>query len=220
LRKIIHEDSLLNIYKLLYNRFGPRHWWPGDSRLEIIVGAILTQNTAWASVEKAIKNLKKKRLLTVRKLCRISEKKLSGLIKPAGYYNIKSQRIKNFLTFLNLKYKGNLSAMFRVRTPILREELLGIKGIGPETADSILLYAGEKPVFVIDAYTKRIFSRHKYIYKDAGYAEVQNLFLKNLPLSTKLFNEFHALIVELGKNLCKSKKPLCNICPMRREKNA
>ena len=221
MKKIRHSGYLLlNIYKLLYNRFGPRRWWPGDTRLEIIIGAILTQNTAWGNVEKAIANLKKKNLLGVKKLSRISEKRLSVLIRPAGYYNIKAQRIKNFLAFLNNAYSGSIDKMFRTQTSRLRNELLGIKGTGPETADSILLYAGERPVFVVDAYTKRIFSRHGFIKADADYDEIQDFFVKNLPIDAKLFNEFHALIVELGKNLCKSTKPLCDNCPMRRTKNA
>lgn len=212
--------ALLKIYKLLYERFGPRHWWPGDTRLEIIIGAILTQNTAWANVEKAITNLKNARLLKVKGLNRVPKKRLAGLIRPAGYYNIKSQRIKNFLEFLNTAYGGNIKRMFSTETRRLRTELLEVKGIGPETADSILLYAGEKPAFVVDAYTKRIFSRHGFIREDASYEAVQAIFLSNLPEDVRLFNEFHALIVELGKELCKSKKPLCNKCPIRRIRNA
>lgn len=212
--------ALLKIYKLLYERFGPRHWWPGDTRLEIIIGAILTQNTAWANVEKAITNLKNARLLKVKGLSRVPKKRLAGLIRPAGYYNIKSQRIKNFLEFLNTAYGGNIKRMFSTETRRLRTELLEVKGIGPETADSILLYAGEKPAFVVDAYTKRIFSRHGFIREDASYEAVQAIFLRHLPEDVRLFNEFHALIVELGKELCKSKKPLCNKCPIRRIRNA
>jgi len=219
LKKIKRTDSLLKIYKLLYKKFGPRHWWPGDTKLEIIIGAILTQNTAWGNVEKAIKNLKKNDLLKVKKLSRVSRKRLAGLIKPSGYYNIKSQRVKNFLDFLNTSYSGSIKRMFKESAKSLREELLNVKGIGPETADSILLYAGKKPIFVVDAYTKRIFLRHRYIDEDSDYQDVQRLFVKNLPNNVKLFNEYHALIVELGKNLCKSKKPLCNICPMRGVKN-
>ena len=220
MKKRNHREALTNIYKLLYRRFGPRHWWPGETKLQIIIGAILTQNTAWGNVEKAIKNLKKERALTVKRLSRISEKKLAKLIRPAGYYNIKSRRIKSFLVFLNEAYKGNINRMFKTRTKVLRGELLDVKGIGPETADSILLYAGEKPVFVVDSYTNRIFSRHCYIQKDADYSEVQGFFEKNLKRNRALFNEFHALIVELGKNICKSTKPLCKMCPIRRIKNA
>jgi len=218
LRKEKNNKALKAIYRSLYGHYGPRHWWPGDTKLEIIVGAILTQNTAWTNVEKAVKNLKKEKVLTVKKLSSISEKKLSRLIRPAGYYNIKARRIKNFLRFLNNFYGGNIRRMFRTRTDSLRNELLAVNGIGPETADSILLYAGEKPVFVVDAYTKRIFSRHGYIKESANYDEVQEFFLKRLPLNAGMFNEFHALIVELGKKLCRRKKPLCNICPIRRKK--
>lgn len=195
------------------------HWWPGSTRLEVIVGAILTQNTAWGNVEKAIANLKKAKALNVKKLTSMPKRKLAKLIRPAGYYNIKSQRLKNFLHFLNDNYKGNISRMFKKETDELRSELLAVKGIGPETADSILLYAGQKPVFVVDAYTKRIFSRHKFIDKEDSYEDIQRFFSKNLPRDEGLFNEFHALIVNLGKNICKTKKPLCNNCPMKGVEN-
>lgn len=213
-------ESLIEIYNELYKRYGPRHWWPGDTRIEIIIGAILTQNAAWTNVEKAIKNLKKQRVLNIRGLNSISKKRLARLIVPSGYYNIKAERIKNFLRFLNLYYNGSLDRMFQEDTAVLRKQLLNIKGIGPETADSILLYAGGRAIFVVDAYTKRIFSRHGYIREDDDYDKVQNLFLENLPSDARLFNEFHALIVEHGKELCKKKKPLCKICPIRRIKNA
>ncbi len=219
MKKRKEKTSLLKIYKLLFERFGPRHWWPGDTRLEIIIGAILTQNTAWRNVEKAIKNLKKAGLLNVKALSRVPEKRLAGLIRPSGYYNIKAGRVKSFLKFLNIKYNGSIGRMFRAETAVLREGLLNIKGIGPETADSILLYAGERPVFVVDAYTKRIFSRHGCIDENATYEETQEKFSKSLPRDVRLFNEFHALIVELGKNLCRAKKPLCGKCPIRRIKN-
>ena len=201
---------------MLYARFGPRHWWPGDTKIEIILGAILTQNTAWANVEKAIKNIKRAKVLSVSRLSGVSEKKLARLIKPSGYYNIKANRIKNFLRFLNTRYSGSIDKMFGSRLYKLREALLAVKGIGQETADSILLYAGNKPVFVVDAYTKRVFSRHGFINEDADYEEAQSLFMDNLGKDKGLFNEFHALIVELGKSVCKSKKPLCSMCPIRR----
>ena len=201
---------------MLYARFGPRHWWPGDTKIEIILGAILTQNTAWANVEKAIKNIKRAKVLSVSRLSGVSEKKLARLIRPSGYYNIKANRIKNFLRFLNTRYSGSIDKMFGSRLYKLREALLAVKGIGQETADSILLYAGNKPVFVVDAYTKRVFSRHGFINEDADYEEAQSLFMDNLGKDKGLFNEFHALIVELGKSVCKSKKPLCSMCPIRR----
>lgn len=211
----VRNDGLMQIYDKLYERFGPRHWWPGDTAFEIIVGAILTQNTAWANVEKAIRNLKSKELLTPGKLYRINIKILAGLIRPAGYYNIKAKRLKAFLKFLFERYDGSLKKMFFRRLPDLRGELLSVNGIGPETADSILLYAAGKPVFVVDAYTKRIFSRHKFIRPAATYDDVQRFFMDNLPRDVKLFNEYHALIVELGKNICKT-KPRCQICPLIR----
>ncbi|MFA4991468.1 MAG: endonuclease III domain-containing protein [Candidatus Omnitrophota bacterium] len=213
------KKSLLKIYGLLYERFGPRHWWPGDTRLEIIIGAILTQNTAWANVEKAILNLKRQGLLKPKTLSEISEKKLARLIRPSGYYNVKAGRIKNFLRFLDEEYGGSIDRMFRAPLNRLRNELLAVKGIGRETADSILLYAGGKKAFVVDAYTKRIFSRHGFIKEGSDYGEIQALFLKNIPNSARLFNEYHALIVELGKNMCRVRKPLCAECPLRRMKN-
>lgn len=219
MKKAKKTEKLLRIYELLFEKFGPRHWWPGDTRLEIIVGAILTQNTAWSNVEKAIVNLKKEKALNARRLSGISEKRLSTLIKPTGYFNVKARRLKNFLSFLNLSYGGSLDRMFKTDTWELREQLLKVSGIGPETADSILLYAGHKPVFVVDAYTKRVFSRHGFINDSAAYEEVQGLLMKNLPAEEKLFNEFHALIVELGKNICRPAKPLCRECPIRRIKN-
>jgi len=215
--------SLLIIYDLLYAKFGPRHWWPADTKLEVIIGAILTQNTAWVNVEKAIVNLKKEKALSVSRLCSLTEKKLARLIKPSGYYNVKANRIKNFLKFLNTYCNGSISKMFSLDLHKLRERLLAVKGIGSETADSILLYAGNKPVFVVDAYTKRVLSRHGFISEEAEYKEIQSLFMDNLPKDVKLFNEFHALIVELGKSICKSKQPLCSKCPIKniyRRRNA
>lgn len=211
----VKSHALLSMYELLYARFGPRHWWPGDTKLEIILGAILTQNTAWLNVEKAICNLKKERVLNIKTLSEMPEKKLAAFIKPSGYYNIKANRIKNFLSFLNTHYGSSIGKMFKAEPGKLREELLSVKGIGQETADSILLYAGNKPVFVVDAYTKRMLSRHSFISEKAEYKEIQALFTNNLPKDIRLFNEFHALIVELGKSICKSKKPLCGICPIQ-----
>ena len=208
------KRKLETIYMKLYRHFGPRHWWPGDTRFEIIVGAILTQNTNWRNVEKAIGNLKKKKLLNPVSLYKIPDKKLAALIKPSGYYNIKTKRLKEFIGYLFKKHGGSLRKMFSQDLHALRHELLSVKGIGPETADSILLYAGEKPVFVIDAYTKRMLLRHRLINKDATYHQIQELFMNNLNKNVKLFNEYHALLVELGKTLCK-KKPNCDICPLK-----
>lgn len=181
--------------------------------MEIIVGAVLTQNTSWQNVEKAIKNLKKKNLLAVKKLYKIREKVLSKLIKPVGYYNIKAKRLKELIKFLCRRYEGDLEKMAKEEGEILRKELLGVKGIGKETADSILLYALNKPFFVVDAYTKRIFLRHNLIGEKMGYDEIQKLLEGNLPRRVEIYNEFHALLVKLGKTYCQ-KRPKCHLCPL------
>jgi len=203
------------IYNKLYAHFGPQHWWPADSSFEVMVGAILTQNTNWANVEKAINNLKVHNLLELSRLCKLSSPKLASLIRPAGYYNIKAKRLKNFLEFLKKSYDCSLRRMLFKTLPDLRRQLLSVNGIGPETADSILLYALHKPVFVVDSYTRRILSRHGLIRESAGYEEVQNLFMQNLKDSVKLFNEYHALLVKLGKEFCSKNKPKCEICPLK-----
>ena len=205
---------LLKIYNSLYNYFGPLNWWPGDTPFEIMVGAILTQNTSWSNVEKAINNLKKENLLEPRKLYRINQEELAQLIKPSGYYNIKARRLKNFVNIFVNDFEGSAEKMFSGDSRELRKKLLKVNGIGPETADSILLYAGKKPFFVVDAYTKRIFSRHKLISKDSTYYQIQEFFIKNLDKDVKLFNEFHAQIVMLGKTICTSKNPDCAKCPI------
>ena len=200
------------IYDVLFNTFGPQYWWPGDTPLEIAIGAILTQNTAWANVEKAINNLKKEGLLSIDKLLAVDNETLKKLIRPAGFYNQKSERLKEFLIWL--KEKGGCLTHINESTEDLRKELLSIKGIGPETADSILLYAIERPVFVVDAYTKRVLSRHNIIDRKADYHEVQNLFVNNLPRDLNLYKEYHALLVKLGKTYCKKNQPLCESCPL------
>ena len=208
------KRTLLNIYDKTHRHFGPRHWWPAETQFEVIIGAILTQNTAWKNVEKAISNLKDKGLLRPEPLHKVKPAILGALIRPAGYYNIKTKRLKNFVNFLFLRYTYNLKAMFSRPLPELRRELLEVNGIGPETADSILLYAGGKPTFVVDAYTKRIFSRHGLVREDIDYHRLQGLFMDNLPRKASLFNEYHALIVEAGKTFCK-RKPLCGQCPLK-----
>ena len=202
------------IYKKLYSFFGPQHWWPAESSFEVIVGAILTQNTSWQNAERAIANLGKRKLLNPHKLYRLSDKRLASLIMPAGYYNIKARRLKNFLIFLFKSYKGKLKNMSLRDTQELRQELLSVNGIGPETADSILLYALDKAVFVVDAYTQRVLLRHRLIRNNASYDEIQNLFMKNLKNKVKLFNEYHALLVRLGKEFCLKGKPKCEVCPL------
>jgi endonuclease-3 related protein len=208
------REILENIYQRLYKTFGPQHWWPGETPFEVIIGAILTQNTAWVNVKKAINNLKKKNLLTPMALRKVSQKRLAKLIRPAGYYNQKAKKVKNFIQFLFDNYRGGPKRMFSEDFLVLRAKLLDVNGIGLETADSILLYAGNKPIFVVDAYTRRILSRHNLIKTDASYTEIQNYFMDNLENEVKLFNEFHALLVRLGKEICKPKSN-CRICPLR-----
>lgn len=206
-----YSNFLKKVYNHLHKAFGPRNWWPGETPFEVIIGAILTQNTAWKNVEKAILNLKEEDLLTPERLDKVNISKLAQLIKPAGYFNVKAKRLKNFLNFLFNHYCGNLNLMHKTGTEKLKDELLNVNGIGAETCDSILLYAFGKPVFVIDAYTRRIFSRCGIIDKDISYEKLQSIFMKNLPQNPKLYNEYHALIVQLGKNICK-KIPKCNLC--------
>lgn len=205
---------LTRVYDALYDRFGPQHWWPGDTQFEVIVGAILTQNTAWTNVEKAITNLKKAGALnSPGAMKKLSVSRLAELIRPAGYYNIKAKRLKNFINFLDRRYALSLRKLSGVDTDTLRRELLEVNGIGPETRDSILLYAFERPVFVVDAYTKRIFSRHGIFADGLGYGDTQAIFMENLRRDSRLFNEYHALIVKLAKEFCR-KKPKCAACPL------
>ncbi len=209
------SQQLIEIYRLLLGRFGPQHWWPGETQFEIIAGAILTQNTAWPNVEKAIANLKAADLLTPEKLHNVQTQKLAELIKPAGYFNIKAKRLKNFLTWLFEHYDGRLTNLHSVDTSRLREELLAVKGIGPETADSILLYAFDREIFVVDAYTARIAVRHRLVEPSVDYDRLQQLFQANLPSDVRLFNEFHALLVRLGKEFCRP-SPKCSGCPLEK----
>jgi endonuclease-3 related protein len=201
------------IYNKLYSFYGPQHWWPGDTPFEIAVGAILTQNTNWSNVEKAIKNLKDAKVLSAKALHEMPHNKLASLIRPAGYFNIKAKRLKSFIDFLIDNYNGSMKKIKKEDVYLLRKKLLNVHGIGPETADSILLYALDKPVFVIDAYTKRVLSRHKILNYNASYEEYQALFHKELDEDIQLFNEYHALFVRVGKDYCKP-KPLCEKCPL------
>ena len=207
------KEKLKDMYKRMFSFFGHQNWWPADTPLEVMIGAILTQNTNWKNVEKAISNLKERGLLDMLKLYEISEEELSILIRPAGYFKIKAKRIKNLISYIVENYNASLKDFFSLTTDTLRDELLSIKGIGSETADSILLYAAHRPVFVVDAYTFRIMKRHNIIWDDISYEELQELFMKNLPPDEQLFNEFHALIVRTGKCFCK-KNPLCSACPL------
>jgi len=209
------RPGLKDIYRKLFDHYGPQYWWPADSEFEVMIGAILTQNTSWTNVEKAVKNIKDQKVLGPRKLYRLSEKRLARLIRPSGYYNLKSRRIRNFLDFFIKGHRASAKRMSRAATGALREQLLSVKGIGPETADSILLYALDKPVFVVDAYTKRIFSRHKVFPGDSEYHSVQGIFMRGLPKDVGLFKEYHALIVRLAKDFCLKNNPKCQICPLK-----
>jgi endonuclease-3 related protein len=208
------KNLLMRIYQKLYQAYGSRHWWPGETSFEVMVGAILTQNTSWRNVEKAIQRLKENGILNPEGVYHLKKSQLAPLIRSSGYYRIKADRLKSFVDFLFEEYGGDLKRMKSERLAELREKLLGIKGIGPETADSILLYGLKKPIFVVDAYTKRILSRHGMISEKASYEEVQKLFMDHLPPDEKLFNEYHALFVHLGKTLCK-KTARCDICSLK-----
>ena len=207
------SSKLIEIYDLLFKRYGSQHWWPGEDRFEIIVGAILTQNTNWQNVEKAINNLKSAGCLNPQSLYEIPVEKLAELVRPAGYFNIKASRLKSFLNWLFDNYSGSLEAVENNSIDILRQELLGVKGIGPETADSMILYAFEKPVFVVDAYTCRVLGRHTLIEEGADYEQIRDFFESNLTSDVALFNEYHALLVRVGKEHCRP-RARCKGCPL------
>lgn len=208
-------ERLLAAYRALREAFGHQGWWPGRSRFEVIVGAILTQNTNWRNVEKAIANLRKAGALAPGALRRLSPPELARLIRPSGYFNMKARRLHAFAAWLHTRHGGSLDRMFAEPLPALREELLAVPGIGPETADSILLYAGGKPSFVVDAYTWRFLSRHGFVPEEATYDEMKSLFEENLPPDVPLFNDFHAQIVRVGKEFCRKSEPRCDDgCPL------
>ena len=208
------RKKLNRIFRRLYSAFGPQQWWPAQSAFEVMVGAILTQNTNWSNVETAIASLKSNKLLDAKKLYKIKPEKLAGLIKSAGYYNIKARRLKSFLSFFFNNYSANINIMASLDLATLRKQLLEVNGIGQETADSILLFALNKPIFVIDTYTKRVLLRHGLIKEGTDYRGVQDIFMRNLKADTKLFNEYHALLVKLGKDYCHKQNPKCEICPL------
>jgi endonuclease-3 related protein len=207
------REELLCIYERLNAHFGDLHWWPADGPFEVMVGAILTQNTAWSNVEKAIAALKERRLLSPRKLSKLDEETLAGIIRSSGYYHLKARRLKAFVRFFQDEYGGSVPAMSADEPPLLREKLLQVPGIGPETADSILLFACKKPVFVSDAYTRRILHRHHLIPENAHYDQIRSLFMANLSPDVSLFNQFHAMLVQTGKTFC-GKRPQCDPCPL------
>lgn len=209
--------ELKGIYDALYSHYGPQHWWPGDTPFEVMVGAILTQNTNWGNVEKAIANLKSAGALSAEAIHKMPEPELAELIRPSGYYNIKAKRLKAFISYFMGSYGGDVVAMKGAGCERLRREVLAVNGVGPETADSILLYALGCPTFVVDAYTKRIFSRHGFFSEDADYHDVRAFFMDNLPQDVKLYNEYHALIVRLAKDRCLKKAGRCELCLLMEE---
>ncbi len=204
--------SLRHLYDVLLGAFGPQHWWPGETPFEVMVGAVLTQNTNWKNVERAIDNLKGSDLLDPHALHRLSEAKLATLVRPSGFYNVKARRLKALLNWLIDSADGDLEDLRRRPLSKLRGALLSVPGVGPETADSILLYALGKPTFVVDAYTRRVLRRHGLVDERASYEDVKALFELCLPRKAQLFNEYHALLVELGKRFCRP-QPLCADCP-------
>lgn len=206
--------ALIDIYNRLFASYGPQHWWPADDPFEVIVGAILTQSAAWTNVEQAISNLKAAQALTPAALHELPQERLAHLIRPSGYYNAKALKLKAFADRLHSRYSGDLGRLFTLDTATLRQELLSIHGVGEETADSILLYAARRPVFVIDAYTRRIMGRLGLDADKDSYRALQALFAQNLPRDERLFNEYHALLVRHGKDVCR-KIPDCPRCCLR-----
>ena len=211
---LVPSASLTAYYEALFAAHGPQGWWPGRTSFEVIVGAILTQNTSWTNVETAIQNLRRKKLLTPVAIEAVPLARLARLIRSSGYFRQKAKKLKCFVRFLRSEYGGSLRKMFETPTAALREKLLCVHGIGPETADSILLYAGEHPVFVVDAYTRRLLERHQLATPAQTYEEIRRLFERNLSRDAPLYNEFHALIVRTGKEYCRNRNPRCSECPL------
>jgi len=206
------RTRLLDIYQRLYAAFGPQHWWPGESPFEVAVGAVLTQNTAWRNVERAIDNLKGADCLALDALLALPEVRLAELLRPAGYFNVKARRLRNLLGHLR-DHGGEITPYLAGDLATRRAELLEVNGLGPETVDSILLYAGNRPTFVCDAYTRRLLTRHRLIDERATYEEMRALFMGHLPEDVTLYNEYHALIVRTGYHYCKP-RPHCEECPL------
>jgi endonuclease-3 related protein len=210
----VSSEALMDYYAAMSRRLGPMKWWPAKTPFEVIVGAILTQNTAWTNVERAIENLRTERLLTQKAIETVPVARLARMIRSSGYFRQKAKKLKAFVRFAHDEFNGSLKRLFAVPTMELREKLLGVHGIGPETADSILLYAGNHPIFVVDAYTRRILTRHELTHEKAGYDEIRAIFESGVPRDALLYNEYHALIVNTGKNWCRTKNPDCAECPL------
>lgn len=239
------SQGLRSYYQTLHAAWGPQHWWPARTRLEVVVGAYLTQNTSWTNVEIALRRLRQARMLSAAAIRNIPSSELEALIRSSGYFRQKAARLKTFVAFLDERYGGSLHRMLAQPTNQLRQELLALNGVGPETADSILLYAGQHPVFVVDAYTRRILERHAILSANTPYEEIRELFERSLsaqpPLRTdncdpgtgfahppsamslarrspvaQVYNDMHGLIVAVGKHYCRKSKPRCDECPLRR----
>ncbi len=208
------HSSLKRYYEHLFQAFGPQHWWPARTRLEVILGAILTQNTSWRNTERALRVLRRRGWLRFDSLLQVSPGKLAEAIRSAGFYRQKAKTIRRFLMLVDAEYGGSLPKLFSRPTPELREQLLGIGGFGPETVDSVLVYAAGRPSFVVDAYARRILERHGLIPLKASYDQIQALFHRSLPADATVFNEYHALIVKVGKDYCKRTAPDCAHCPL------
>ncbi len=204
----------MNLFNLLLDHFGSQHWWPAKNEFEVIIGAILTQSVSWKNVEKAILNLESHDLLEPQALLNAPVELVQEAIRPTRYYRQKTERLRNFCQFLIEEHSGNLTSLFSLEMWELRTRLLALKGIGKETADSIILYAAEKPIFVVDAYTRRVFNRLGMFDEDISYDEMQSIFMTNLPGDPHLYNEYHALIVALGNMRCFNKRPRCDGCPL------
>ena len=207
------SNQIETLYEAMLSALGPSYWWPGESPLEIAVGAVLTQNTNWSNVEKAMDRLKQSRLLDCEALSNVSLAELSEIIRPAGYHNIKAKRLKNLISWLR-EFDCDFESIGKKDVYEVRSSLLNVNGVGPETADSIILYAMNMPTFVVDAYTARIFHRHGLIHEDVDYHELQSLCVDALPEDVAVYNECHALIVRIGKEWCKKKAGLCGVCPL------
>ncbi len=211
MKENIYEEA----YRLLYTHFGGQGWWPGETPFEVMVGAVLTQNASWSNVTKAIANLKNCGLLSYEALALCSAEEIADHIRSSGYYNLKAKRLRNLLDLIADCYEGKLEKFLNDDLWIARGKLLNVKGVGPETADSILLYACGHPIFVVDMYTHRVFSRHNLVAEESDYQSMQQVFMDHLPNNAQLFNEFHALIVRVATTYCKKNKPLCEQCPLQ-----
>jgi endonuclease III related protein len=209
------NGTILKMYKAMDRHFGDLGWWPARSRFEVIVGAILTQNTSWKNVEKSIKELRDRKLLTIEGIKKAKKRSIEDAVRSSGYYRQKAERLKIITDFLVSEGGSRFKKFHNIDTDVFRRKLLSVKGVGPETADSILLYAFERPIFVVDAYTMRIFERHGLIKGTTKYETVQNMVHSAMGNDARAFNRFHAAIVEIGKRFCRKKAAVCEECPMR-----